>query len=238
MLVMRSERHKYPPHSMVITSASAIDSSNRCLEGLVCASVWWQADGLACHSEKMVCVEGAGPKPDHNFQWGPLKRFGLQNENIYSKPISCKFVTPYICIIHVCPPETEKEMDLQFNSWHPLVIMLETRGDWQGSLNRYWLQIDSCSTRVIDQTVFHSKWLHFFVSFPDHNWVIQRHIVVRSCGCHNFFLSKNILNVLKFTKKKCHSFIYLIFLFQTTIWRIRQLLSLAPPQVVVSYKTL
>lgn len=70
MLVMRSERHKYPPHSMVITSASAIDSSNRCLEGLVCAcrlmAVWrfrmsFRESGL-CWGET-----GEGLKPDHSF---------------------------------------------------------------------------------------------------------------------------------------------------------------------------
>lgn len=56
MLVMRSERHKYPPHFVVITSASAIDSSNKCLEVFVCAWIWWQADGWACHSKKRVRV--------------------------------------------------------------------------------------------------------------------------------------------------------------------------------------
>lgn len=127
MLVMRSERHKYPSHSMVITSASAIDSSNRCLEGLVCASVWWPADGWACHSEKMVCVEGAGLKPDHNYWWGPLRTSAQQDENIYSKAISCKFVTPQICIIHVIPPETEKRIIpcVIRTSW----FMLETQID-------------------------------------------------------------------------------------------------------------
>lgn len=65
---------------------------------------------------KWFAVEGAGLEPDHDLQRGPLKRSGLQNRNIHSKPISCKFATPQICIIHVCPPETEKEMDLQFNS--------------------------------------------------------------------------------------------------------------------------
>lgn len=36
---MRSERHKYPPHSAVVTSPSAIDSSNQCLERAICAAM-------------------------------------------------------------------------------------------------------------------------------------------------------------------------------------------------------
>lgn len=74
MLVMWSERHKYPPRPVVITSASAIDSSNKCLEGRVRACIWWRADGfgmsfIAKGGGGGCCVDGgAGPKADHGFQ--------------------------------------------------------------------------------------------------------------------------------------------------------------------------
>lgn len=62
ILVMWSERHKYPPHFAVVTSPSAIDSSNKCLEGAICAFIGCQADALECHLEKCICVVGAGLK--------------------------------------------------------------------------------------------------------------------------------------------------------------------------------
>lgn len=109
---MWSERHKYPPRSVVITSASAIDSSNKCLEGHrtrpCLMGCWW-----IWHIE---VGRGGVWRPGWWWCWNHivfLQRFGLWNWYIYSKPISCKFATPRICIIHVCPPEERRSVDLQ-----------------------------------------------------------------------------------------------------------------------------
>lgn len=86
---MWSERHKYPPRPVVITSAAAIDSSNKCLEGhRTCACLmgcWWiwHIEWRFCVDRRVVVLKS------YCF----LQRFGLWNWYIYSKPIYCKFPT-------------------------------------------------------------------------------------------------------------------------------------------------
>lgn len=77
---MWSERHKYHPHFAVVTSPSAIDSSNKCLEGAICACIECQADALEFHFEKCICVVGAGLKNK------------AENKRFYSQPDCCKLV--------------------------------------------------------------------------------------------------------------------------------------------------
>lgn len=79
-------------HSAVVTSPSAIDSSNKCLERAIRARNGRQADALEHHLEKSVCVVGAG-----------LKK--TENKRLYSQPEPCKFVKLIICMIYVCPFE-------------------------------------------------------------------------------------------------------------------------------------
>lgn len=90
MLVIWSERHKYPPFSVVITSASAIDSSNKCLEGLYVwlhlMAGWW----LGMSFKEGTMLSGWGWKQTTDFH--PVTRSGPQNKSIYSKAINFKFV--------------------------------------------------------------------------------------------------------------------------------------------------
>lgn len=79
-------------HSAVVTSPSAIDSSNKCLERAICARNGWQADALERHLEKSVRAVEAG-----------LKK--TENKRLYSQPDPCKFVKLIICMIYVCPFE-------------------------------------------------------------------------------------------------------------------------------------
>lgn len=159
MLVMRSERHKYPPHSMVITSASAIDSSNRCLEGLVCACrlmAGWRF--RMSFRESGLCWGGTGEglKPDHSF-------LAVTRANLL---YICNTVdVHYSCMSTWNRKKKKKKICRWVCDRSTPAIMFKAHEDWQGSLESSGLQIDFCSAQIIDhvlaKTVFHSKWLHY-----------------------------------------------------------------------------